>query len=274
MFCSEVQPLYIVSTREMGRLEKQIIAGALALVGILLSVVVYRGVDRTDPALTINEASQWNDPADTETASSAVLEEEPIGSPIDLSLEADVAVTNKIVPSPTPAETTDPALVEDVETGQELAPVVAAADVSTVSTSVATLITLDDADQWDNDLREYTVVSGDILGKIAQIELGSSKLVHEILMLNEGLNPNTLAVGQVIMLPGKRAGGKTIEREVVTVMAEGNARTHQVVSGDTLTGIANRYRVAGGVAAIVAVNEKLTTKSTMLQLGWELAIPE
>ena len=47
----------------------------------------------------------------------------------------------------------------------------------------------------------YTVKSGDVLGRIAQRELGSARLWQRIVELNPGVDPNRLHVGAVLKLP-------------------------------------------------------------------------
>jgi LysM repeat protein len=49
--------------------------------------------------------------------------------------------------------------------------------------------------------REYVIQPGDVLGSIAQRELGSIKHVSKIKELNPGLKPSKLKVGQVLRLP-------------------------------------------------------------------------
>jgi len=61
----------------------------------------------------------------------------------------------------------------------------------------------------------YTVQSGDVLGVIAQRELGSSKRWPEIVTLNPGLNPDRLQVGTRLQMP------------------KGAARVQQVAMADT-----------------------------------------
>lgn len=49
--------------------------------------------------------------------------------------------------------------------------------------------------------RTYVVQPGDILGRIAQRELGSAKLWHQIVELNPKVNPDRLLVGARLVLP-------------------------------------------------------------------------
>lgn len=48
---------------------------------------------------------------------------------------------------------------------------------------------------------KYTVAKGDVLSRIAEGQLGSSKRWHEIVALNPGLNPSRLMVGKVLNMP-------------------------------------------------------------------------
>ena len=49
--------------------------------------------------------------------------------------------------------------------------------------------------------RTYSVRSGDSLSKIASSQLGDANRYAEILVLNPGLNPAKLAVGQSLRMP-------------------------------------------------------------------------
>lgn len=49
--------------------------------------------------------------------------------------------------------------------------------------------------------RPYKIREKDLLGKIAERELGSVKYIPKILALNPGLDPNTIRPGQIINLP-------------------------------------------------------------------------
>jgi LysM repeat protein len=245
----------------MGRLEKQIIAGALALVGILLSVVVYRGVERSDHTLAIAPTSQWNDPGETAAETASLLKPETVFEPATAPrVDAEEGGPSVVAGGFEAVEAVDIAttIIEIVETASPLAEV----------------INLEDADEWDSGLVEYTVKKGDMLGTIARNELGSTKLVHEILMLNEGVNPNNLQIDQVLLLPARRAVRATEVIDEVLVAATSARRIHTIVSGDTLSELARTFNVTGGVAAIVAANQQLESRDESLKLGWQLIIPE
>jgi LysM repeat protein len=89
----------------------------------------------------------------------------------------------------------------------------------------------------------YTVRSGDTLGTIASRH-GTS--VAAIVQLNGLKNPNLIRIGQVLKVP---AGGSSAPGVQAPA---GGATSHVVRSGETLSGIAGRYRIK--VAQIVAAN--------------------
>lgn len=61
----------------------------------------------------------------------------------------------------------------------------------------------------------YTVKRGDVLGRIAQRELGSATLWEEIVALNPGVDPNRLLVGAVLKLPKAARPVQQPRRELV-----------------------------------------------------------
>ncbi|MGK0262557.1 MAG: LysM repeat protein [Planctomycetota bacterium] len=79
--------------------------------------------------------------------------------------------------------------------------------------------------------RNYTVKKGDILGRIAQKQLGSIRYVSDIRKLNRGLG-DTLKIGQVLILP---ASGKS---KADTVATSADFRTYTISPGDTFERIA------------------------------------
>ncbi|MCH2111815.1 MAG: LysM peptidoglycan-binding domain-containing protein [Planctomycetes bacterium] len=259
----------------MGRLEKQIIAGALALVGILLSVVVYRGVERRDPALTILDGernseivvSEWKDPADStipdDDSSLNVVEptaeREPLGAlevlaAQDVEIEKDESSTTRSEPLiPTSAVSASDEPVEFVE---------------------ARALVLDSSDSWDTELTVYTIQPRDSLSQIALRELGSSKFVDQILVLNEGLNPKLLQVGQSLLLPSRASLKVDVPVPTLPVAVQGSAATHTVAKGDSLWRIVKKYGIEGGVLALVEANDQLVDAEVALQIGWVLSIPE
>ncbi|RMH02402.1 MAG: LysM domain-containing protein [Planctomycetota bacterium] len=255
----------------MGRLEKQIIAGALALVGFLLILVVYRGIDPgADPSPTAAAppVSRWQDPAEPATrhdlaptpvekptvAAGAAAEPAPAGA-----AALPLAITGPDRSEPEPAEeeveTASPPALPEPAPATEPAPVVH---------------DLAPGQDWDPGLRTYTVRPGDTLGHIAQRELGSIRYVDEILKLNEGVVPERLRPGQVLTLPTHVRR----RRQAAAAAPPPGVRTHVVATGDSLWSIAARYYGDGSqYERILAANPGLS-KDSVLRIGDRIVVPE
>ena len=81
--------------------------------------------------------------------------------------------------------------------------------------------------------RKYTVRNGDIIGKIAQKQLGSTKYVRAIRELNPSLrNSDNLRIGQVLVLPASSRSSSA------PAAAAGAFRTYKISKNDTFTSIA------------------------------------
>ena len=104
----------------------------------------------------------------------------------------------------------------------------------------------------------YIIRPGDTLFALAQ-RLGTS--VSAIIALNPGLNPNALVVGQRICIP--RGGG-------VPVVCPPGSFSYNIVSGDTLTGLAQRFGTS--VSAIIALNPGINPNA--LIVGQTICIPQ
>ena len=83
----------------------------------------------------------------------------------------------------------------------------------------------------------YTVQAGDTLGKIAA-RYGTT--VTALLQLNGLTNPDILAIGQKLMVPGT-SGAAPASVSTPKPAAGGQGRTYVVQKGDTLLSIARRY---------------------------------
>ena len=227
----------------MGHLEKRIIIGALGLVAVLLTVVIFKGLTPSDHEVLYIS-----------------LDNEPVEEPV--------------VEQPWPANTTPrdngetslagmkefvaPPKAEEVLPAAE--PMVEAVD-ATVARLTKTL---------------YTIKSGDILGMIAQTELGSARYVEKIKELNPGLIDSNLVIGDVLVLPAKHT---LVEKaEAKEALATSSENTHVVVAGDSLTVIAGKYYPDKYeyIEKIVSENKKLLVngKNTVLRVGWKLNLPE
>jgi LysM repeat protein len=227
----------------MGHLEKRIIIGALGLVAVLLTVVIFKGLT----------------PADQEV--------------LYISLD-NVPVEVPAAEQPWPTKTTQQDNVETpgvkkqefvVPPKREEALIVDEPMAEVVDETVAILTkTL------------YTIKSGDILGLIAQKELGSARYVGKIKELNPGLIDSNLAIGDVLVLPAKHTLIEKIEAK--EALATSSENTHVVVAGDSLSLISGKYYPGKYeyIEKIVGANKNLLVngKNTVLRVGWKLNLPE
>jgi len=236
----------------MGKLERQIMIGALALVGILVAVVILKGLAPRDDGIGENRSGLGSGtplilegglPPDP-----GPLASEPPAQPepwIDLGLLSQDADSSSLISldgefggTPTPP-------------AQETPPVVPA------------------------NKGEYTIRKQDTLGHIAQRELGSARRAKEIMDLNPGLDEFNLLPGTVIKLP--QGGAAPVKSEAVpAVVADAQFQVHTVVNGDSLWALADRYLSDGNrFREIVAANPGvLKSESSVLPLGVKLRIPK
>ena len=239
----------------MGRLEKQIIAGALALVGVLLSVVVFKGLQPRETSTTSTMVPGVTDYPEMVSAPALTIEG-PAESlmPSDASSPRGAGVATDM--APVVEEAVVPPLPEP-ETVPEMA---GALDLST-------------ADTWDAEIRVHVVESGDTLDGIAQRYFNTVRASAEILKLNEGMTrKSTLHLGQEIFLPAVYVASRaTVLESSIPV-----GRTHTVVAGDSLWNLALKYYSDGLLTnRIVKANPKLVPhENIVLRLGMVLRIPE
>ena len=225
----------------MGHLEKRIIIGALGLVAVLLTVVIFKGLA----------------PSDQEV--------------LYISLDP-VPVEEPVVEQPWPANTTQSGIGETslAENTEFVAPS-QVEEVLPVDERIVEVI-----DEPVPVVTKYKIKSGDILGMIAQKELGSVRYVGKIKELNPGLIDSNLVIGEVLVLPAKHTLMKTIEAKEALATSSGSA--HVVVAGDSLTVIAGKYYPGKYeyIEKIVSENKKLLVngKNTVLRVGWKLNLPE
>jgi nucleoid-associated protein YgaU len=229
----------------MGHLEKRIITGALGLVAVLLTIVIFKGLTPS--------------------------EQEVLFIPLE-EVAIEVPVAEQQWPKKTAQQPKEHLLVEDK---QEF---VVAPNTEALATVAVTGPVVEEglgtAHLPDKTL--YTIRRGDILGMIAQNELGSVRYVDKIKDLNPGIIASNLVIGDVLVLPAKHTlQVKPSAKEAVAVNLQ---NIHVVVSGDSLYEIAGKYYPGKHeyLEKIVASNKDLLVdgRNTLLRVGWKLNLPE
>jgi LysM repeat protein len=227
----------------MGHLEKRIIIGALGLVAVLLTVVIFKGLTPSGQEVLYIPLG------DVPTEEAAAEKTWPGKTTQQDDAETSLVGKQEFVVSPKPEEAlyvSEP-IVEDV--------------AATVALLAPTL---------------YTIKNGDILGMIAQKELGSARYVEKIKELNPGIIDSNLVIGDVLVLPGKDTLLERVEAKEALVVSSEN--THVVVAGDSLSLISGKYYPGKHeyIEKIVGANKELLVngKNTILRVGWNLSLPE
>jgi LysM repeat protein len=251
----------------MGRLEKQIMIGALALVGVLVAVVILKGLAPRDedPGLEDGSGGEW-------AGGTPALMLGPDGQPVvqvpeamsdDGSEPIVVDLSDPVLPGADP-------LVQDPLADAGATPALESGAVLPLTEPVAPLTA-----PLVSDKLTYQVKKGDTLGHIAQRELGSVKYTADILRLNPDLNPNNLKLGQEIKLPARSELAPLPAGAAAAPVVAGET-THVVAAGDTLWGLAERFLGNGTRSGeIVAANpDKLKNRDAMLVIGMKLRIPK
>lgn len=267
----------------MGRLEKQIIVGAIALVAILLGVVVLTGVKPVDDKEEPQNRSDWG--------GHGLLMEAPEGGSSGKSKASAPPESGATISLDEPNGPEDPAKGEvDPSLMVKRTPAVPEPSAGQIKPDpvAGRTIALDAEDQ----LRRYEVKPGETLGEISMRELGSMNDLDLLLEVNEGMRKDQVRAGDVIWLPSRAAadarrkqersanpqGVRAAEASAKDPKPARNSVTHEVVSGDSLWRIAQQYfgreGANAGVKRIVQANGKLSDENTVLRLGWVLTIPQ
>ncbi|GJM22159.1 MAG: hypothetical protein DHS20C15_20740 [Planctomycetota bacterium] len=129
----------------------------------------------------------------------------------------------------------------------------------------------------------YVIQSGDVLGKIAQRELGKALRAKDLIAWNPGLDPLALQVGQVIRLcppgsdapPSARTSAAPAAKPASQPSASAQgARSYIVVKGDSLSVIA--YEQLGSIVhtdALFEANRHVLKDRDALAPGMQLVLP-
>lgn len=262
--------------------------GALALVGVLVAVVILKGLTPHDDAtLDPTAGSDWS--GDT-PALMLDANGQPIVTPPPALTDAGAEAATD--PLAQPPVTNDPLVVDlsaaPLQPPLDEQPSVLPADPTVMpaaapATTPGAEITPPAAAVLEKS--SYVVKSGDTLGHIAQRELGSVRYTSEILKLNPGINANNLKVGATLQmpmrselpaLPPKAETAAKSDAGAAAPAAASSGTTHVVAAGDTLWSIAVKYLGDGSRSGeIVAANpDKLKSKDSMLKIGMKLRIPK
>ncbi len=238
----------------MGRLEKQIIAAAIGLVGILLIAVLF-----ADGLVLTPEVEQ----APTQFADPVSLIEASPSLQIQ-SLPTTEALVIDLFAAPEPRPSAEAVAAQDASISNAAMDEVARPQPADLPATVS-----------------YKVQPGDVFSRIVSKQLGSIKRAPEVLALNPGLEPDVLMPGDEILIPNPvlPAVLKVEAPEVESALGGsfGGAKTHKVLSGDSLWKLARKYLGDGNPSSIqrfVDVNPSLGDVDAVLQIGHVLVVPE
>ncbi|MEY3213184.1 MAG: hypothetical protein RIT28_3665 [Pseudomonadota bacterium] len=124
----------------------------------------------------------------------------------------------------------------------------------------------------------YTVQSGDTLSGIAKKHYGDANKWEDIYNANKSVikNPNALSVGMKLTIPNVKtsgsSGGSTTAPKPTTPTVQ--TVTHTVKSGDTLSGIAQKYYGdESRWEEIYAANRDKLNNPSMISVGMALKVP-
>ena len=235
----------------MGRLEKQIIIGALALVGVLLTVVVLKGLKPRDGASS-SAVNGWDD---------GELVQPELSERPDLVVDPGRVI-------PLDDEPANPNKI-DSNRGNGQLPVVD-------NTPPPVQPSIEPEQDSDDSTWIYTVKPGEVLGKICQRELGSVNYMDEVLALNPGLNPDKVDRDLKITMPSLKSLRREERQSRPKNDLPAGVKSHVVVPNDSLWNLSEKYYgTSSKMGAIVAANRHLLdNEETVLTIGWVLVIPE
>lgn len=114
-------------------------------------------------------------------------------------------------------------------------------------------------------IKTHTTVAGDTLFGLAQRFYGNGELFPIIAAANRVQDPDHIAVGQVLVIP-------ELTGQRHSPVIPGTARTHIVVAGDTLFGLAQRLYGNGELFPVIAAANAIADPKK-LAIGRRLIIP-
>lgn len=118
--------------------------------------------------------------------------------------------------------------------------------------------------------RVYTIRKGDILGEIAQRELGSSRHWKAILELNPGVDPKKLKPGQELVLPVPES--LSVKATDASASSATAWRFHTVEKGESFYIISKKlYGTVAMTDEIQALNPRVDPRR--LRAGMEIKVP-
>lgn len=232
----------------MGNLEKLVVAGAVSLVMVLLTVLLFNGLAPNGDSEVRDTEEFWG-PTSTDWP------------------EADAPTL--VIPDPEPVEPTPiPAPVVAV-VEPEPAPTATEASMEEPAESapeeVVYAVPLAEA-----GIRPYIVQSGDTLERIAKREFSSAAMAEEIRKVNEGRNWDLMRPGETIFLPLESSQPP----QTATVESDPGARYHTVADGDSLWRISKQYYGTGAhYDRILKANSRDLPSPDDLKPGMRLRIP-
>ena len=234
----------------MGRLEKQIIVGALGLVGLLLAIVVLKGLkprENTQPLFIDLDA------------------EEPATPPAE---DDEQSRFKPLTPEPKDAgfKSLDFVGTGDRQAKPQTEPVTPRPQTQPVTPPASPKV---------EGPRLYTIQKGDILGRIAQEQMGSAKprYIEELKRANPGVDEQHLIPGETLVIP---VITDTAAVDEPKQDLPSGARIHLVGAGDSLWKIADHHYGNGSeLNRIVDANRDLLRdgQNSVLSVGMKLVIP-
>lgn len=232
----------------MGQLERYGLYVLCLVIFLILGVAIWGG----DPAQTTIP--------DNQGTLSQVVQDPPGDAPADTDFFDKVA-----------AETTP---VPDAQLGLETVIADAAATPADKEKTVSSppVVPVKAEEPVAKGYREYKIKKGDVLGKIAQRELGSADQVKAIRELNPGVEDKKMQVGQLLRLPVAAKAAPSAAPSAAPKV-EASSKTYKVLDGESPWVISRKvFGTAKYADEIMKLNGIRNAKS--IKAGAILKLPE